>query len=62
MWVLVHWVRDNKTSVMPISAIIHDEMLKNTEQIGRIKYMTEEREPVNGWRKYLGRVLFHHGK
>lgn len=63
MWVLVHWVKTNETSILP-HEMVHDKtMLEDKNKLGMVKYGDPEiKTPKHGWKAYLAKVVAKSGE
>ena len=63
MFVLVHWVETNQTSILDDSFLMDKTMLGDSDKVGMIKHGDlQKKAPKHGWKAYAARVLAVSGK
>lgn len=62
-YILVHWTATNETSLLTEDFVRDKSMLDDENKEGMIRFgKLNTKEPKDGWKAYLGRVVFAHGK
>ena len=58
MWVLVHWVESNQTSIIDERMVEDKSLLDNPRKTGMVKYGDPKKKaPKHGWKAYLAKVV-----
>lgn len=62
-YILVHWTATNETSILTEEFVRDKSLLQDTRKEGMIRFGDlNAKEPKDGWKSYLGRVVFVHGE
>lgn len=63
MWVLIHWIKSDQTSVLTEDMVTDKKMLEDSKKVGMVKHGNPDtKPPKHGWKAYIGRVIAKSGK
>ena len=63
MWVLVHWIDSNQTSILNHSMVPDKSMLNDHTKVGMVEHGDPDKKmPKNGWKAYPAVVVAVNGK